>query len=99
MKKPPSRILLACAGALLAAMAGACARAGSEASGPGSAVARVRAAGVLRWGADTQGGEPHVYPNPQNPAEIIGFEVDLANALGRELGVRAEFVQNDWSHL
>ena len=28
-----------------------------------------------------------------------GFEVDLAQALARELGVRARFVQNDWSTL
>ena len=30
---------------------------------------------------------------------IIGFEVDIADALGRELGVRARFHQNDWSKL
>ena len=28
-----------------------------------------------------------------------GFEVELAAALARELGVRAELVQNDWSNL
>jgi polar amino acid transport system substrate-binding protein len=60
---------------------------------------RVRAARVLRWGADVQGGAPYVYEDPARPGQNKGFEVDLANALARELGVRAEFVQNDWSAL
>ncbi len=64
-----------------------------------SGLARIRAAGVLRWGADLQGGEPYVYEDPEHQGQIKGFEVDLANAIARELGVRAEFVQNDWSAL
>ena len=74
------------------------------ASAPGAArddgsLRRVQAAGVLRWGGDLQGGAPYVYEDPSDPEQIRGFEVDLANALARELGVRAEFVQNDWSAL
>ncbi len=65
----------------------------------GKGLERIRAAGVLRWGADTQGGEPYVYDDPDNPGHLIGFEVDLAAAIARELGVRAELVQNDWSNL
>jgi len=64
-----------------------------------SAMARIRAAGVLRWGGDLQGGEPYAYEDPTSPGHLVGFEVDLANAIARELGVRAEFVQNDWSNL
>jgi len=59
----------------------------------------VRAAGVLRWGGDIQGGEPYVYDDPQKPGHLIGFEVEIADALAKELGVRAEFVQNDWENL
>jgi polar amino acid transport system substrate-binding protein len=65
----------------------------------GKGLARIRAAGVLRWGGDTQGGEPYVYDDPAQPGHLVGFEVDLAAAIARELGVRAEFVQNDWSNL
>ncbi len=65
----------------------------------GSGLAAVRARGELRWGGDTQGGEPYAFDDPRNPGTLVGFEVDLANALGRELGVRARFVQNDWSNL
>ncbi len=66
---------------------------------PGGGLARVRAAGVLRWGGDIQGGEPYVYEDSEHGGRLTGFEVELANAIARELGVRAQFVQNDWSAL
>ncbi len=80
----------------LLALVTACARPNAESEG---GLARVRAAGVLRWGGDIQGGEPYVYDDPASPGHLVGFEVDLANALAKELGVRAEFVQCDWSNL
>jgi polar amino acid transport system substrate-binding protein len=76
----------------LAAVAG-CAR------GPEDGLERVRRAGVLRWGGDVQGGEPYAYEDPARPGHLVGFEAELAEALARALGVRAEFVQNDWSTL
>ena len=71
----------------------------SDARREDGSLRRVRAAGVLRWGGDIQGGAPYVYEDPAQAGRNKGFEVDLANALARELGVRAEFVQNDWSAL
>lgn len=68
-------------------------------SQPTDALAQVRARGELRWGGDTQGGEPYVFDDPSHPGVLVGFEVDLARALARELGVRASFQQNDWSNL
>lgn len=62
-------------------------------------LARVKRAGVLRWGGDIQGGEPYVYDDPEHPGHLIGFEVEIADAIAKELGVKAEFVQNDWSNL
>jgi polar amino acid transport system substrate-binding protein len=53
----------------------------------------------LRWGGDLQGGEPYVYEDPKEPGKIRGFEVEIAEALARELGVRPRFVQTDWSTL
>jgi polar amino acid transport system substrate-binding protein len=53
----------------------------------------------LRWAGDLQGGEPYVFRDPRDPAKLVGFEVELAEALARKLGVRAHFVQNDWSNL
>ena len=40
-----------------------------------------------------------MYESATQPGVIIGFEVDIAEALARELGVRAKFHQNDWSNL
>ena len=59
----------------------------------------MQGSGELGWGADLQGGEPYVYESPTQPGAIIGFEVEIAEALARELGVRAKFHQNDWSNL
>lgn len=53
----------------------------------------------LRWGADLQGGEPYVSQDPADPQKLVGFEVDLANALAAKLGRSQRLVQADWSTL
>ncbi|HEY5089136.1 MAG TPA: ABC transporter substrate-binding protein/permease, partial [Polyangia bacterium] len=63
----------------------------------GSHLDAIRARGELLWGADEQGGEPYVYED--RDGALVGFEVDLADALAAALGVRARLVQNDWSTL
>lgn len=64
-----------------------------------SGLERVRRAGELRWGGDLQGGAPYVFEDPARPGRVTGFEADLAEAIAHELGVRAHFVQQDWSAL
>jgi len=59
----------------------------------------VRAAGTLRWGGDLQGGEPYVFEDPEHAGKIVGFEVDIVEALSRRLGLNSEFVQTDWASL
>lgn len=59
----------------------------------------IRQRGELRWGADAEGGAPYVYPDPQKPEQLIGFENDLAEALAAKLGVKAKMVQNQWDQL
>jgi polar amino acid transport system substrate-binding protein len=59
----------------------------------------IRSQGVLKWGADAEGGAPYVFPDPDHPDRLIGFEVDLAAAIAGELGVKAQMVQTDWSAL
>lgn len=54
---------------------------------------------VLRWGGDQEGGGPYIFPRDDDPTEIVGFEVDLAAALGREMGRRSRFVQCDWDEM
>jgi polar amino acid transport system substrate-binding protein len=46
-----------------------------------------------------QGGEPYVFQAPGDGTRLVGFEVEIADALAARLGVRAEFVQNDWTTL
>ena len=64
-----------------------------------SGLERIHDSGVLRWGGDLQGGEPYVFEDPEHPGALTGFEVEIAAALAGRLGVRAQFVQNDWSTL
>jgi polar amino acid transport system substrate-binding protein len=92
-----ARITWGVMAAVLVASASACAGGGD--AGREGGVDRVRSAGVLRWGGDRQGGEPYVFEDPQRPAELVGFEVEIAAALARHLGVRPVFVQNDWPTL
>ncbi len=63
------------------------------------ALARIAARGELLWGADEQGGEPYAFEDPGRGGVLSGFEVDLADALARSLGVHARMVQNDWPTL
>src|SRR5213593_4543435 len=53
----------------------------------------------LVWAADAEGGAPYSFPDVRDPARIIGFEVDLANALAARMGRKARFVQNQWDGL
>jgi polar amino acid transport system substrate-binding protein len=61
--------------------------------------------GVLRYGGDAEGGAPFQLRDPRDPENVIGFEVELMDALAEVLGerlgipLRAEFVQYDWVSL
>jgi polar amino acid transport system substrate-binding protein len=66
---------------------------------PGKTLAAIQARGEITWGADLAGGEPYVYEDPANPSHLIGFEVDLMDAIARRLGVKARMVQYNWSNL
>ena len=59
----------------------------------------VRQRGELVWAADQEGGGPHVFPDPENPGRITGFEVELADLVAAELGVKARFQQGQWDRL
>lgn len=62
-------------------------------------LAAIRQRGEITWGGDVQGGEPYVYEDPDQPSRIIGFEVDIMDAVARRLGVRARMIQCAWSNL
>jgi len=56
-------------------------------------------AGVIRWGGDAEGGAPYQFQDPRDPTRLVGFEVDIVEALGRILGRPTQFVQNQWDGL
>src|SRR5262249_52285290 len=63
------------------------------------ALETIQRRGTLIWGADQEGGAPYVFPDPGNPSHLIGFEVDLADLLAQELGVKAQFQQGQWDRV
>src|SRR5262245_16357017 len=63
------------------------------------ALDQIRQRQGLRWGADKEGGAPYIFANPDNPDQLIGFEVDLMAALSQRLGVKSQFEQNQWDKL
>jgi polar amino acid transport system substrate-binding protein len=60
---------------------------------------RVKQRGVLIWGGDQEGGGPYIYPRPDDPKQVTGFEVDLMALLAARMGVRSQFKQCDWKTL
>ncbi len=65
---------------------------------PADTLTAIETRGELVWGGDMQGGEPYAFEDPKDH-HLVGFEVDIADALARHLGVHARFAQADWSNL
>src|SRR5262245_13215191 len=72
---------------------------------PSDTLAEIRARRFFVWGADEEGGGPYVFPDPADPERRIGFEVDLARELARQLSgelgtpIEARFAQGQWDKL
>lgn len=62
-------------------------------------LANARGGEPLRWGADQEGGAPYVFPSDGDMSNLVGFEVDLARELERQLRVKVEFQQSQWDLL
>ncbi|MBI4669914.1 MAG: ABC transporter permease subunit [Elusimicrobia bacterium] len=60
---------------------------------------RVIQTGELRWGADSAGGAPYVFPDERDPSKMIGFEAELMNAIAAKLDVKAKLVDVAWDQL
>jgi polar amino acid transport system substrate-binding protein len=95
------KLAAAALGLALAAQAGCrgAGRAGSGDGAGGGALARIRQRGEITWGADLQGGEPYLFEDPADPKRIVGFEVEIMDAIARRLGVQHRVVQYNWSNL
>ena len=56
----------------------------------------IRTRGVLRYAIDPSGGAPFAMPTVEEPDVLTGFEVELMQLIGAELGVRVEPITGDW---
>jgi len=77
-----------CAGILAAAGLVACLAAPARAQNP-----------PLRWGGDAEGGAPFVEADPQNPSHLVGFDVEIAEMIAKELHRTPQFVQITFTEL
>lgn len=63
------------------------------------ALDKIQRTKVFSWGSDAEGGAPFSFYNPENPTELIGFEVDILNKIAEKLGAKSVMIQNDWDGL
>ncbi len=56
-----------------------------------------RASGRLRFGADEEGGAPYFFRD--DLGRRVGFEADLMDRIGREIGAAPDFHQVQWEYL
>lgn len=68
-------------------------------AGAEDSLTALRQRGLLRWGADAEGGGPFVFPRDDDPSRYQGFEVEIAELLAAKLGVKADFRQGQWDKL
>jgi polar amino acid transport system substrate-binding protein len=59
----------------------------------------VEAQQILRWGGDSEGGAPFVEAEPNDPARLTGFDVEIAELIAGKLGRTAQFVQVQFTSL
>jgi len=64
-----------------------------------SALEKIKERGYILWGSDAEGGAPYAFLDPKDPTKLVGFEVDIAEAIARELGVKMKQSQNAWDSL
>jgi polar amino acid transport system substrate-binding protein len=64
-----------------------------------STLEKIKARGALLWGSDSEGGAPYVFSDPRDPSKLVGFELDIAEAIAKRIGVRAQLVQTAWDSL
>ena len=58
-----------------------------------ASAARAQAPPELRWGDDAEGGAPFVEADAADPRKRVGFDVEIAELIARQLGRTPRFVQ------
>jgi len=55
--------------------------------------------GLLQWGATSDGGAPYVFPDPNNPSQLVGFEYEIGQAIAKLMGIVSKQVENDYGQM
>ena len=87
---------------LLAACGGNVATAPTPTAAPGFtpiASDGLKTPGLLQWGADYVSGAPYVFQNPNNPSQIIGFEVEIAAAMAKLMNISQKQIEVCYANL
>ena len=61
--------------------------------------AGLKTPGFLQWGSDFVDGAPYVFKDPKNPANLVGFEVDIMKAVANTMGVTQQMVEQCYGQL
>jgi polar amino acid transport system substrate-binding protein len=61
--------------------------------------AGLKSPSVLQWGSDYVSGAPYVFQDPANPKNLVGFEVEIAQAIAALMGITETQVEVDYSNL
>jgi cystine transport system substrate-binding protein len=96
-----SRLTASIALALAAATLAACGSSGSSGSSSGSASSGGSAAasgGVLRVGSEGTYA-PFTFHDPKQGNKLTGFDVDVATAVAKDLGMKAQFTDVQWDSI
>ena len=72
---------------------------GVRAARAGDTLDDARKRGSILWGADQEGGAPYIFPSEVDQETLVGFEVDLAESLSKELALKVAFQQSQWDAL
>src|SRR6266849_491472 len=88
--------------ALLAACGGNVSTGGGSTPTPGVTVVGnqgLKRPGLLQWGADYVSGAPYVFQDPTNPKNLVGFEVEIAQAMGQLMKISQTQVEVCYANL
>jgi polar amino acid transport system substrate-binding protein len=61
--------------------------------------AGLKTPGTLQWGSDFVDGAPYVFKDPKNPANLVGFEVDIMQAVANTMGVTPRQIETCYGQL
>lgn len=89
-------------GELIAACGNVSTTGGSKPAAPGATTVASQGLmnpALLQWGADYVSGAPYVFQDPANPNHLIGFEVDIANAIAGLMSTVQKMIEVCYANL